>query len=1201
MPVPTSVGDVGINGTISNSTGQAINWTIDVLDKTYTGTGTSVETTWDGNYANGTAVEPGTYSAILTVTTADGICNDSKTINFTVVPTSIDKNKACRSANTGSSADTATGSLSHSQDLFSSNGGALPIEMSLYYNSLDPHNDSLGRGWSHNYDYTLTVNNIKGTVLITEPNYNYEFFTPSNGSYAALPGNLSTLVKNADGTFRLTHPDGQVYTFTDGDITSIADRNGNTTTFVYSGDNLATVTDPLGRVISFAYDSSGNLTLVTDPTGNAYSFSVGDTLSSVTQPDGGIWRYTYDTGNYMLTKTDPLGNVTTYIYDDKHRLISSIDPLGQSRGITYPTTTGKIRSSTFTEKDGGTWIYTYDTTTGTLTSKTDPLGNSASFTYDSNGNMLTRIEPGVGTTSYNYDSQGNATSVTNPLNQTVTYTYNALGQVLTETGAQGTTTNTYDAKGNLLTSTDPAGATTTYEYDTKGNRTKITNAKNQVTIMTYNTAGLLASTTDQTGAVTSYAYNAMGNMLTNTDAAGRTTTFTYDGMNRLGSVTDPLGNVTTYAYDKLGRRVSQTDANGNTTTYKYNYKGQMIEAKDALGNTTTYTYGATGCPSCGGGVDKLTSLTDAKGQATSYQYDLLGRMTKDTDPLNKTINFAYDAAGNPQTKTDADGSTISYSYDALKRLTGKTYPDSTTESYTYNAAGRLQSVSNPNITYTYTYDAAGRITSAIDSRGYSLAYEYDVLGNRTKTTLQPGGPDQRVTSYGYDNANRMTTITTPAGTFTYGYDTLGRRTGLAYPNQIATNYTYDNGDRLTGISHTAGATTIAVTTYPSFDNTSNRKSKTTDNGTEQYSYDAIYRLTQAITSKGTERFTYDVVGNRLTGPGAKDTGYLYNAGNQMTKGRQFSYAYDNNGSQVERSIPAATDKSWNLSWDFENRLTKMEKTKGTTEKHTVTFKYDPLGRRIEKKLTTALDGVMKTSTWIYVYDNDNVAQEIYTDPSGTATKTWYTHGAGTDEHLALERNGSYYYYHSDGLGSITAITDASWNVLQSYTYDSFGMVKPSTSFRNSYTYTSREWDKETGLYYYRARYYDPMEGRFLSVDPVPFKNRTRDQLNSYAYTANNPINFTDPSGENIYGNWCGPGGSGPVKDGVDAICKNHDDCFDKGGVTWKNNVFGTGDKDKKQCISDCNKELCSDLMKYNFKTFGEYMGVLAIMSYFNCK
>jgi RHS repeat-associated protein len=159
--------------------------------------------------------------------------------------------------------------------------------------------------------------------------------------------------------------------------------------------------------------------------------------------------------------------------------------------------------------------------------------------------------------------------------------------------------------------------------------------------------------------------------------------------------------------------------------------------------------------------------------------------------------------------------------------------------------------------------------------------------------------------------------------------------------------------------------------------------------------------------------------------------------------------------------------------------------------------------------------VTKTYTWAYVYDNLSIVLELYSDGTGT-TKTWYTQGPGIDEHLALERNGSHYYYHADALGSIVAITDSSRNVVQSYTYDSFGLPKPTTSFVNSYTFTGREWDPQIGLHYYRARYYDPMEGRFISKDPFGF----RDGINLYAYVKNNPANKKDPSGLGDYpGTW----------------------------------------------------------------------------------
>jgi uncharacterized protein RhaS with RHS repeats len=259
---------------------------------------------------------------------------------------------------------------------------------------------------------------------------------------------------------------------------------------------------------------------------------------------------------------------------------------------------------------------------------------------------------------------------------------------------------------------------------------------------------------------------------------------------------------------------------------------------------------------------------------------------------------------------------------------------------------------------------------------------------------------------------------------------LSRRKTLAYPHGVTTTYGYDDLNRLTSLVHQPQIGQPIATYGYTHDQAGNR---TTESGTvnETYAYDDIYRLTQAATPIGTENFTYDDVGNRLTGPGAKDSSYQHNDGNQMITGRTLTYLYDNRGNQTTRTVPGASDKNWTLTWDFENRLTKMERIKGL-EKRTITFKYDPMGRRIEKKQTTTIDGVTKTVTTTYVYDGDNIALELASDGT-TTSKTFYTHGQGTDEHLAMERTGQNYYFHADGLGSITAITDQTRNKVQEYT------------------------------------------------------------------------------------------------------------------------------------------------------------------------
>jgi len=168
----------------------------------------------------------------------------------------------------------------------------------------------------------------------------------------------------------------------------------------------------------------------------------------------------------------------------------------------------------------------------------------------------------------------------------------------------------------------------------------------------------------------------------------------------------------------------------------------------------------------------------------------------------------------------------------------------------------------------------------------------------------------------------------------------------------------------------------------------------------------------------------------------------------------------------------------------------------TSEAHS--FKYDPFGRRIYKSSSTA--------TSIYAYDGDNLIEE--TNSSG-AVVARYEPTQNIDEPLAMLRSGATSYFHADGLGSITSLSNSAGTIANTYTYDSYGNLTASTgTLVNSFRYTARESDPETGLYYYRARYYDPNDGRFSNEDPIQFDGGN----NFYAYVANDPIDWTDPLG-----------------------------------------------------------------------------------------
>ncbi|MFQ5850529.1 MAG: RHS repeat domain-containing protein [Candidatus Binatia bacterium] len=247
--------------------------------------------------------------------------------------------------------------------------------------------------------------------------------------------------------------------------------------------------------------------------------------------------------------------------------------------------------------------------------------------------------------------------------------------------------------------------------------------------------------------------------------------------------------------------------------------------------------------------------------------------------------------------------------------------------------------------------------------------------------------------------------------------------------------------------------------------------------------------------------------------------------------RIFFYSKDEkviaNGNLVEQTAKATGDRTV-YTYNVENQLVRVEKftvAGGLSSVLTAEYRYDALGRRIEKNV----NGVITR----YVYDNEDILVEL---DSTNAVVARYTHGPGIDEPLIMLRGGQSFFYHADGLGSAWDLTDATGAIARSYTYDSFGqLLVQSGSLANPFTYTSREFDPETGLYHYRTRTYNPTEGRFAQEDrlllsllssattisdlPVGLAahilrvlQRDPQDLHPYVYVNNNPTNRIDPMG-----------------------------------------------------------------------------------------
>ncbi|KPK90727.1 MAG: hypothetical protein AMJ94_08615 [Deltaproteobacteria bacterium SM23_61] len=538
--------------------------------------------------------------------------------------------------------------------------------------------------------------------------------------------------------------------------------------------------------------------------------------------------------------------------------------------------------------------------------------------------------------------------------------------------------------------------------------------------------------------------------------------FEYNGLNRVTRLTGPPPelNQTLYDYDLNGNIRSVIDGNGNPTWYEYNYQGKVSKIMDALGHETYLKYG-TGCPTCGAGVDKLTLVMDARKQTTVFEYDQAGNLGKETDPLGYSTSYKYDSARNLRSRTDAKGNRTDYFFDELNRLKEVRYPDQTTVAFSYDYRGNLKTAANSNIAYTFAYDFNNRLTEVTDSNGRSLSYRYNELGNRTRMVT----PDGRVIEYKYDNRNYLSQVlVNSVPQVNLVHDPYGRRVGLGYASGISTSYSYNPSGYLTNLlTRDSQQATINSFAY-THDGVGNRKTMTELNGVHGYDYDKIYQLIGAIhPNMPGETFQYDPVGNRIE---------------KVSKGTGEKIVY---------------------FYDFENRLIKVESPGLIAQ-----YKYNPFGRRIEKNVNGTITR--------YAYDGPNILLEYDGENN---IKSRYLHNLAIDDPMSVEQGGKIYYYQKDGLGSVVALTDEAGKVVQSYAYDSFGkIINQAGSFGNTFTYTAREYDEETALYYYRARYYDPRTGKFLTKDPIGFAGG---DVNVYRYVTNNPVNRIDPLG--LYDLW----------------------------------------------------------------------------------
>lgn len=856
-------------------------------------------------------------------------------------------------------------------------------------------------------------------------------------------------------------------------------------TFNYNASTgrLESLQDGYGRTTNVAVDGRNHLTTVYDPDYVKGLVVAYDTLSG---------RATTWTTREIGTG----GGAMNILYYDRGFELSAVSspmfntPEGSKR---LPTRFRSLPSLTLPATGGGT-------TLASPASRVHPDG------------LWLRVLPPLAADSVTFrvDPHGRTTHVRNREGRVTTIFRNRDGL---DTLVAGPTDSVYTRwNGWRMTARIARNDTTRYEYDPRfGTLTRVVSpAGTDLLRAWYNARGLADSTWADPAGTTRFGYDGTGRVAWVRSDLGDTVAYTYQEAGTLGNTTavtrNGYGEI--YSRDVYGRVWSTSNSLGQTATTQWNALNQPVEAGDGVGGTVRMTYRA----------GNLATLTDANGQLHRFSHNSLGLEYMRTDPrggvsrteytalarVDSAVNrrgqvtrFTYDTQGRPLSMNASDGSYVLYTYDDTARVTILRTPVST-DTLRASERGLLEHEGSVRAGRAYSTDRWTRLNYlVVDVMGLPAMYvpvvdavthmrdgSGEVLATRTGQTDSKGiqlrrrlsseaGSFETAVHFGRDALDRVTQAarashmadTEPWVTLEYGHD--GTVKAVSHPELAGMSMRYhrDRGGRVTSRAMGTDSTV--------------------------FGYDARGRLSsyRVLTPGGTlssGAYTYDAGGNRTDG------GAVLENGNRIMAFDGWQFAYDADGNLVRRYKPGVADQT--LAWNAFGQLTSVTTAGGGT----VTFQYDGLGRRIRK---TGPQGSID-----YVYDGRELALEVNAATGEVLAS--YLYLPGIDRPYAMQRGGLEYRYVTDELGSVLGL-ERNGALVNRYRYDPWGRAElAEETVPNPFRFAGREWDAETGLYYVRARYYDPVVGRFISEDP----SHLAGGLNLYAYAANNPVSFTDPSG-----------------------------------------------------------------------------------------
>ena len=903
--------------------------------------------------------------------------------------------------------NSATGTLNLSSDDLTVAGIGIPFNLVRTYNSADGPGGLFGPGWSSVFDAGVTLNE-DGTATVRGEDGQRVMFQPNPEctgkgrrgaricTLIAPAGAQSTLTCRATRC-TVTRFDGVTMTSVDGRIQSLEARSGHGLRFDYDDDGTLTGVTPTTSgenplTVAVAVEN-GRVTRVQTPTRTVgYGYS----------PDGLLTSY-----------TDATGNTTTYDHDSAGRLVN--EQLGEvALSVTYGQD-GRVASATRSGSprhfvDTYEWAVDPDTGIGTstrLTSLTPPFETrprTGTYISQHRGNvLLTEQLPEGATTAYSFDTALNLVAFQDPLGEVQRMTYSSAGDLVTQTAPDGgTVTLTYNASHQPVSVTDAAGNTTAYTY-AGGNLTwvippdpadpaALPGDREQLgthfahddfaqVVKVETPRSVRAFTYDEFGNETSFqvfdradtelsnplngmgprsTHDEAGNVVSVVDPRGRRsdgsvdpafeTTFTYDGLGRVTALTEPGGRTTETTYTPAGEIASLTEPDGTVTTYTWDEPNLARTAVTPTGDSV-WTFDEAG---------NVVAHNDVALRATTSVYDTSGRLIEQTDPANVTTRFWHNAMGAVVAMTDSTGRTAETAYDAQNRVTRLTINGIVESRRTYDSAGNLVSdVDASGHVTSYAYNNHGLLGSVTTAAG-TTSYGYDADDNLATVTDGNGN----TTAYTYDGAGQRTSQVIAGRTWAYDYDVAGNLVSTSDPDGRTSAFTVDASNRRTRIVH-AQAGQPSVEIVQEFDLQGRRRMMSDPTGTHTFDYDDLGRMTSASSPTGSFTYDYSVPGEMTeTYPDGTGVTYQYDDARHVMRvtAPGVDVAYTRNAARQITGITTGNGLVETRGYDDADRLVNQRLACGARTEMVTRYGYDansnPLGweQVVDTQTTTASYG-----------------------------------------------------------------------------------------------------------------------------------------------------------------------------------------------------------------------------------------------------